>query len=488
MKIHIPTTLRASLKKQLPQSLYIWSLFSASFTYAKPLTLDSYLELVLKNNSKVQAGELQKKAAKLKSHQVDYLELSPMLIAGAAYSKDTQETNMPAQQGTSTLAKLYTLGLSKNFSTGTNITAKWGQTFTDIDGTLGFTIEPRWESAYKLEVSQSLWKNSFGHATRLRHQRESSQTKLALLKAESEIRGALIEAENAYWDFVMQTLDVSEKAETLKRVQKTRDWTAKRLQNGIADRADLLQVDSLLTKTKLAQLDSKNKLEVAKKSFLDALGVAKDHTIQPATDTLGKSKSLFNRTDNPKHVEVWAKDLIAKTGSIGSQEAIDMTKPDLSLTGAFGANDRDASLGSSASNAIATDNTVYLVGLKFGMSLDFGLKSDLNAAARAEALAAKILAEKAALDESNSWNELSRKHAELSATIELMEDLVKTLSAKLKREQERLEIGRTITANVVNFEQELADASLLLLQTKVAQRRIESLARLYLSQNEVEAL
>lgn len=162
-----------------------WFVAAAALSYVvaaqaqSTLTLESFLDIVAKNNAKVQGAQLQRKAAELKKHQGDYAELSPFLIVDAGYGTDNQQTTMPDQMGVQTKGKQYSLGLSKMFSTGTTVAAKWGQTFSDITGTANSQplpiFDPRWESKYTISFSQSLWKNSLGRGTRLRHSREEAQ-------------------------------------------------------------------------------------------------------------------------------------------------------------------------------------------------------------------------------------------------------------------------------------------------------------------------
>lgn len=452
------------------------------------INLGSFLDSVTQQNAALKAAKLRREAAELTRHKRDIEDLSPSLIGAAGFMDDQSQTLLPAQQGTETKGKQYSLGVTKTFITGTNVTAGWSQGYTNIMGIQGFTITPTWESKYRFEVKQPLWSNAFGHNIRLRHEVDDAQTRIAILKAESEARQVLIDAEDAYWTYVMQTLDVQEKADSLARVQKTRDWTAKRLQNGIADRADLLQVDSLLTKTKMGQLDSLNNLETARKAFLDAIGASTNDVTMPTTDALGTIRPLNAAKNDPLRIDIWIQKFAAKAAEAGSQQAVEMTKPNLNLGGQFWANARNANLGNSASKALGSNYNAYQVGLNLNMSLDFHLQNQIKSAAAAEAKAAQMVADKASRDNSSSWQELVRKHQELSKTISLMEELSRNLEAKLKRERERLELGRTITANVVNFEQELADARLSLLKTKVAQRKIEALSRMYLTKSEVEAL
>ena len=452
-------------------------------------SLDSFLARVAENNAQVQAARLQKEAASLKKRQGDLQELAPLLLLEGGYSNDSQETAFPTQQGTRTLGKFYSLGVSKKLITGTTLSAQWSQTHSDIEG-LAFPYQPVWDSRFMLGISQSLWKDGFGRGVRLRHEREDAQEKLNLLTAEMQERQVLVDAESVFWDFAVQVLDRQEKADALKRAEKIRAWTLRRLGSGIGDRADRLQVESLIASRKLAQISSGDSYESSRRRVADALGVPEAELGELGLELLSRERELpvLDSAAEPRRLDVWIQSYAARIGESVARETREMLRPDLSLQGAFGANAREAEIGDSSADALARDTSVYRVGLKLALNLDFGLKSDLRRAADAEAKAARLKSDKLARDRASSWSELARRHAELGSSIRAMESLVKAQEAQLEREQERLSLGRTTTFQVITFEQAVADARLSLLQLRAGQRKLEAASRLYLTQNAVEAL
>ena len=449
--------------------------------------LEKYLDYVAESNPLVKAARLQKDAAVLKKGQGDLQELSPFLSVDAGYLNDSQETTFPSQQGTRTVGKSYSVGISKKFVTGTTLSAQWGQTHSDIDG-LVFPFVPAWDSRYTLAVSQSLWKDGFGRGVRLRHEREEASERVNVLTAELQARQALIDAESVFWDMAVQMLDRQQKADALKRAEKIRDWTLRRLNNGIGDRADRLQVESLIASRRLAQISSDDAFATARQKALDTLGLPDIDLAGFKPEILAKERTLASGEGDPRRLDIWIGHYASIIGESAARETNEMLRPDLSLTGAYGANARDPSLGSSSSEALKSDNSVYRVGVKLALSLDFGLKRDLRAAANAEAAAARMKSDKLAKDGSSSWSELVRRHKELGSSIAAMEVLVKAQEAQLLREQERLAVGRTTTFQVISFEQSVADSNLALLQLRAGQRKLEAASRLYLNPNAVEAL
>lgn len=453
-------------------------------------TLDHYLELVVANNSDLEAARLQKKAAQLRQNQGDLLELSPKLQLQGGYTNDEQVTAFPTQQGQQTLAKYYSLGVAKGLSTGTQLSLAWSQTFSDVRGTA--FLRPSWESRYSFNVTQSLWKNFIGHATRMRHQREEAQAQAAVLAAEMQLQQNLIQAETSFWNYALNQLDRLEKEDALNRAKKIRDWTARRLRDGIGDRADLLQVESLLAARELEQINSRDAYEASRKQFFESLGDTKLESITISSQEIMKPRAMkVNLKDSqeiPKRMDVWIQTYAAKAAELSSLEFEDSLKPDLKLLGTFGANGRNTELGTSAQDAISSDRNMYNVGLSLALNLDFALMNNLREAARAEAKASSLKSRKLDQDALVSWEELMRKHSELSLRIAAMEKLAKAQESQLKREQERLEVGRTTTFQVISFEQDVATTRLNLLELRGHQRKLEAASRLYVTQSEVESL
>ena len=449
-------------------------------------TLEAFLEKVGESNALVKAARLEKEAAALKRRSGDLMELAPFLQGELSYVDDRRETVLPAQQGNRTQVGLYSVGFAKKFVTGTQVSAKWGQTRSALEG-LAFPMPSSWESSFLASVSQPLWKDGFGRGVRLRHSREDAQEKVARLSAEMAERRALIAAEEVFWDFAVHSLDRQEKQDSLARAQRIRDWTSRRIGNGIGDRADLLQIESLVASRRLAQIGTEDNLEASRRAFLDALGLPSDETVSISAATLAEPRAL-PADKEARRLDIWLQQYASEINKNVALETEDRLRPDLSLVGAVGLNGRDAAIGASTSETLGANHPMFQVGLKLSMNLDFSLSENARAAARAEAEAARLRMEKGNRDAASSWSELARRHAELTARVRAMEALVKTQESRLAREQERLSLGRTVTAQVVTFEQEVADTRFGLLQLRAQQRKLEAATRLYMTQEAVEAL
>ncbi len=126
-----------------------------------------------------------------------------------------------------------------------------------------------------------------------------------------------------------------------------------------------------------------------------------------------------------------------------------------------------------------TDKPTSTIALKF--SMPFG--EDVSSVKKSAALdyeSAKTQAQKKWEDAQVQWQELKRRHQELLKKLEISEKLTKLQVDKLTREQQRLNQGRTTTAQVITFEQDAADTQLTLLKLKAERKKLETQARLFI--------
>ncbi len=465
-----------------------------SFTGANAhaLTLESYLEVVKKNNSAVRASELLEEVAQMKRGSGDYVELSPYLIAQATYFDDKKEQMFPTQQGTRTKIPSFSVGINKKLSTGTTLGVALEQSKKDIEG-IAFPYVVSWDSTIKIFAQQSLWKNIFGRGTSYRHERESAQEKMERLNQRIQGIGVLVQAELSYWEWFFREEEYKEKKEGIDRAQKLRDWTAKRLANGIGDRSDLLQVESLLKIRELDFIGANDSLLASRRLLLD---FGQDDALPINTAERKTTELEFER--DPHHlVQDWKKAENSKTFKIvkleseliftASQLALsaegegqEMLKPDLTLEGSYATNSREVTYGDSLGASVNSNTPTAAVGLKFTMNFDFFQKQRLLKAAKIESIVSKMKSEKSELDSRSAWSELERRHKELSRRIKVAEELSRFQDEKFKRERERIAVGRSTTFQVVTFEQDAAEARLNLLRLKAEQRKLEASARLFI--------
>jgi len=466
-------------------ALSLWSLASEA------LSLDDYLKRVQKQNSIFEGLELGREAADARTELGD-LELSPFFETKAFFSDDQKP---PIVQAERTLVYGASVGLKKQFITGTGLALDYGTTRTQLYG-LPVPYEARaWNGLLSLGVQQSLWRNGFGSGTRRRRERESATQRLERLGLEAKARQTLTEAESAYWDYLFGVQDLAQKKDALQRAVRLKNWMDRRLSDGVADRSDVLQVQALSDLRQLELIGAEDGFKAARRKVADYLQVA---GVEEVREESGSDISLrrdpavlADAGQAPVRIDTLLKVEEAKVRLAVADETSDAFRPDLKLQGLLALNSKNPSNPAGTPEAGPTlvkfadpVKPTAQVMLAFSMPLDRDAIDRGRFVSRAEAHSSKMLAERALFESKSAWDELVRRHGELSKRIEVLESLSKTQSEKATREQERLSRGRTTTFQVVTFEQDAADARLNLLRLKAEQRKLEAASRLFVADEE----
>ncbi|MBS1983185.1 MAG: TolC family protein [Bdellovibrionales bacterium] len=455
---------------------------------SRALTLSEYLDKVRQKNGLFESTTLSKQAAEARREQGD-LVLSPYLTAQTAYFDDQSEPSLPGFQGNRTTARSFSLGVAKKLATGTGVSLNYEVKKSETFGLPAKVTEP-WTSGLTFGFSQSLWRDAFGAGTRARRERESSTAVLEKLGQETQARQLLVTAEAAYWDAIYQKEEVKVRQESLQRSERLVDWTRRRLGNGIGDSSDLLQAQALTSTRRIQLLTAQDESLAATRKLADYVQVDNPAELESAHDdyTLVRDLKSFAGSDQPARIDAVMQSYEARVKKGAADEVHDALRPDLQLAGSVTANSREAGASDALSNSFETGKPTASVGLKFVMDLDRPAVDKVRAGLRADARGAELKAAQAQYESESAWKELTRRHQVLSERIRIMEDLVRTNQSKVKRENERLNIGRTTTFQVISFEQDQADAQVLLLKLKTEQRKLESQAKLFVPKDISEAL
>lgn len=455
---------------------------------AHALSLDEYLKLVRERNGLYESTALAKEAAEARIDQGD-LVLSPYLSLGVSRVDDKKPQAVPAFQGTRTQATVYDFGLAKKFATGTAFSVAYNQSHANVTGAT-LPVDSAWAGTLTLGLSQSLWRDGFGRGTRIRHARETATARLEKLGQESQARQVLASAEAAFWDFIYEKEEVKVRRESLARSDRLMSWTNERLDKGIADRSDFLQSQALQSSRKIQLLSAEDDYKAALRRLADQAKSPDDANFAQVSGDHDSERSprMLVGVDEPARIDSLVKALEADVREKAAEEVSETLRPDLALQASYATNARDPSYSAISSDVFDTSKPTLAVGLKFSMDLDRGAVNRVRAGQRADARAARLRAEQAWLESRTAWTELVRRHAVLGERIRIMSQLVSVNADKVKRENDRLRLGRTTTFQVINFEQDLAEAQITLLKLKVEQRKLEAQTRLFVNQDATEKL
>lgn len=470
--------------KKMYLCFVILSLKSLSIAQSK-LELKEFLNSVKNKNSNIESLKYSIEAAEYKKESGD-LGLAPVLFLSGGYLSDKKQPNQ--LYANETEAKKYTLGLSKKFSSGTLVKITSDLSEIKNKGLQNPLFAPFAEyssGSLGISLTQSLLKDSFGFGTELRHQRENQQLALELSALTLQERQTLLDAEALFWDNLYLDQEVKQRESSLARATKIENWIQKRFQDGIADRADMMNAKALKALREMQLISSVDELRSAQKKLRDVLELKKDEQspILQGDLSLNRGIAVYVSKDRPvKRIDVKVAELESDLKMTLSKEIEDSQKSDLVLTAGYNTN-AYANPGSGAfaltSELSKTDTPTAQVGLVWTYMLDTDSKKSLSLQAEKEALAAKLKAQKKRIDGLSSWEELSRRHLELTKKIEAMNKVAEFQKERARAEQDKLSKGRSITSQVISSEQDASDSELTLVKLKAEQRKLESQSLLF---------
>ena len=457
--------------KQTPQKVSLsfgLLMVLCSSVFAQSLSLDEYLGQVKKGNEGVQALMESGKAILARQDEARLL-VRPNFFTNVSFYNDAKPTAAPVFMGTRTLADTYNFGFAQQTPFGLSGKLYYQWTYTRIEGTQpGFlTLPTFYEAKPVLELSQSLWKNGFGSETRSTIEIAESGTKAQGYADSFKLKVALAEAEGTYWRLAISRQVVKVQKESLERAERLREWNRKRVRNGLGDRSDELQAEANLQVRTLEYQTAINEVRSASLAFNSMRGIQKE----AVEDELPLISRNTTEKLNPKdksglRLDVKAAQELAKVAEGNAQLGKERNSPTLDLFGTLATNGRTDQWNSAVSDSFKTQDPTFTVGLKFQTSLDVGQVFENQRSYTSEKKAAELTYRRKAFEEERDYQDLKKKFEETKDRLRLCFGIEEVQEKKLAREKERLKLGRSVTYQVIMFEQDFASAELLRLKTQ----------------------
>jgi outer membrane protein TolC len=455
------------------------------------MNLQEYLKVVESNHRTIKALDYAKEAYDDANLAGD-IDLVPAISAQVSYLSDKNPLSQFALFGVPESKQLsYNLGLQKNFSSGTSARVWGAVTQFDNPGIVNPEFARYSRFGYGqlgIELSQSLWKDAFGHGTRLRWERQDADTAAKKGDADYKIRGVLVQSEAAYWEYLYAVENLKTAQGSLDRAKKIESWTRRRVNDGISDRADLLQGQALVAGRQLLLITAEDDLESAKKAVRDAMELKDSDPFPVIEGDIGASRPLNTLVSGGKgrvvQIEAYIKSLDAKVSAVSAEEVEDKFRPDLVLTGSYNTNALGQDMPDASQNLADVDRPTAKVSLNFQYLFDTSVKKAAKDGARKQALANRMIAERQLLESDSAWSELNRRYNEMSKRVQSAEQINKLQSDRARATNDLFNKGRTITMNVVDAENDAATSELNLSRLKTEQRKMEAQGRLYMTVEE----
>ncbi len=472
-------------------TILVLGLLGASSSHG--LSLDEYLAQARVKHKGIQSLEASKSAASYRREAGDTV-LSPMLTLKASSTDDKSPQNLGTFVTDRTQITEYSLGLGKKFSTGTNAqilasTSEYKISGADYSRTPpGAFAQTLGKGALGLSLSQSLWKDAFGNATRLRQERELQIERAERQSYDLQEQQLLIEAEAAYWDYLYQREELAQRQASLERARKIENWVRRRVSNGIGDEADVYNAQGLVAGRELQLLMAQDEILAGEKRVRDVLELKDGEALPVLTGDLGASRRLEQMSQGNSgrkiRLDSYLAVLEAKAKAISAEEVNDGYRPDLVLEGLYRTNSSEPTMTEATTNMTQTNKPTQSVALKLVWMLDGDVKHAARQTAKSEALAAALRQERKLLESESSWNEINRRHSELTKKINAARVSSEVQNRKAAAQRDKLSKGRAITSDVITAEQDAAEATLTLIKLRAEQRKLEAQGRLFVTMEE----
>ncbi len=450
------------------------------------LDLNGFLGQVKSRHQGLKSYEISNQAADDRLEASD-ISLVPVLTLKGAWLEDKKQPNFLGAESMNTTQ--YTLGLSKKFTTGTQISLNaqaLGSENKGLSNPALAAYAKYAQGSLGVAVTQSLWKDFFGASTRLRRERDALQSQSEKSNYDLQQKQILIEAEAIYWDFIYLREELAQRKASLDRAQKIESWIRRRASDGIADRADSLNARALVATRQLQMLNTQDEVTANEKKVRSVLEMGeadKLPEISGEIDSKRNLKATFKSAARVVRLDAYLSQLEAKNQGVISRQVEDSFKSDLSLAGSYNTN----SFEPGGATADATKNWTQksyptsTVSLTWTYLFDTSVKSAAQSSARKDALASQLRSERKLLESDLAWRELLRRNEELDKKINALRSISSLQKERAKAEQNKFSKGRSITSNVINSEQDAAEAELTLTKLLAEQRKLESQSQLFVS-------
>jgi outer membrane protein TolC len=386
--------------------------------------------------------------------------------------------------GDKTDNSLLTAGLMEQFDFGLKGKLSYSLTHTQLHNAVALNPNNFNESAFGLELSQSLWRNLWGSETKAQAELLVEQTEIQKYSESFKIKNILASAESLYWGLSQTRKLIQVQKENLERAIKIKSWTQGRQSSGLGEKSDFLQADA---NVKFREFELKSALQDEKslqRSFNSLRGIEGDlvsETLKPVDNNFIKLLSP------PKKAELRDDTKAAraanKLSKANAELSIERNKPNLEIYGNYILNGRDASRSVAVDKTFTKDYSTQALGVRFSAPLDyFNLQNNIDGY-KQDQIASDLNFKQKLFDETREWTDLTNKFEDAKIKLILAEKIEEAQRVKVINERERLTKGRTVTFQVLNFEQDFAQSELLKIKSETDILNLYSQLKIFSTNN-----
>jgi outer membrane protein TolC len=450
-------------------------LLHSSLTAAAPAPL-SIDELIQKTQNESEVAQAAQKT--LKSIELEIA--SRDLLLGWQFNGEFTNVHDDRDQvafAQRTEYKTFTFNLAKPFSTGTTFLL----TGSHDDSTYTTPRLPNNES-WEVRLTQSLWRDAFGHATAVRYEGERAELISRKAQAYYDLQNFLVSVEQAYWDLSVALKEQQIRAKNIENGKRLELWTRRRASHSAAEKSDLLQSQALVSQATLDAINAENQIEVLKTRLRQYLPNLTD--IQPDDRSLEKDRAVQTMivkdgSAEPRRLDSLSARFLAAQAEAEAKKVRDSYRPRVDAYAAYGQNGMGPDFDNAWNRATNGDHSISRVGVVLSIDLSRGLVADRVKAAELAAQARVLQAQTQNRFSQLSWTDLVRQVNLLRQRAEESSRLADLQMRKVAEERKRFQLGRSTVFQMVTYELDAATAELNKYRSLGDLRKAESQARLY---------
>lgn len=441
----------------------------ALFSFAaQAISLDSYLNEVKTKNGGVRGAEISYGAKALRLDEGG-LFFKPSFFLNGEYYDDKRPTNAPAFQGSQTLRHTLRGGITQNLRTGTRATLSYNFYKTQINGANAGLLPNRkfTDVAPMIEISQSLWRNFLGSEFEAQEVAMNAQVEAQKYTDQFSYKQLLMQAENAYWRLYFAQKSLRVQKESLDRAQRLKEWNQERVKSNLTDESELLQADANLQNREMEYQDTFTELDTALRDFNSIREGEGDISLEGATD---KDRNYILNAGLPNKGKM-REDVLARLASnkaavANAELGRQRNRPNLELYGQYSINGRDKDYSDAWDQSMTATRPFSIVGVRFTTPLDVWSLSDYKKSYAQEVVASEMSYKRKVYEVEREWEILVDRFSNLKKRLKLSQKLERVQEQKLTTEKKRYRQGRTTTFQVLQFEQDFANAQLIKLRNE----------------------
>lgn len=444
-------------------------LVSPGVLLAKEYSLNDYLKEVEEKNQNIIASKNNIDAYKSRENE-SKLIFGTSIYAQAQTAIDKKPTTNVNAQGDRTDYDYGTVGLMQQFNFG--LKGKLGYTLshTKIYHALPtFLPTPDFkDSQFSLELSQSLWRNFNGLEGKSQESMMNADVKAKTHIEEYKIKNILSSAESVYWTMSQMTKMVQVQKDSLARAHKIREWALNRSNTGLGDKSDLLQSEANVKFREYELKTTEQQLKNLARAFNSLRNIDSENIDAKLDDVkteFVKNLKLVNKA--PLRDDTKAAMEYEKASKANLELSIERNKPTFEIYCSYALNGRNVEQSEAINNSFKTDHTTTAVGVRFQSPLDFSNLIDNIRGYKKEQTSAELTVRQKLFDQDKEWNDLISKFEDAKNNLALAEKIEEAQRLKASNERERLSRGRTVTFQVLNFEQDYAQSELLRIKSEL---------------------